>query len=184
MRILGKNMSWFLKTIDKLNIVKLELEKRLLQNLLAKVIFMSENSKKIAAYNSILINKIDDFIKEKFREYGYKDINPSNASVLCIVFRNGGKIKIGKIYDSLLKHKTTITESIKRLVKKGYLKKIKCTQDKRVTYVEVTEKAKIFREDFTKISDELWDVMFKGFNKEEREYLNNLIVRAIDNFNK
>jgi DNA-binding MarR family transcriptional regulator len=103
---------------------------------------------------------------------------------LCIVFRNGGKVKIGKIYDSLLKHKTTITESIKRLVKKGYLKKIKCTQDKRVTYVEVTEKAKIFREDFTKISDELWDVMFKGFNKEEREYLNNLIVRAIDNFNK
>ncbi len=145
---------------------------------------MSEESKGIAAYNSILINKIDDFIKEKFREYGYKDIIPSNASVLCIVFKNGGKVKIGKIYNSLLKNKTTITESIKRLVKRGYLKKVKCTEDKRVTYVEVTEKAKSFRNDFMKISEELWNIIFKGFDEEEREKLTKLIVRAIDNFDK
>ncbi|MGM0641035.1 MAG: MarR family winged helix-turn-helix transcriptional regulator [Thermotogota bacterium] len=145
---------------------------------------MSEKSKGIAAYNSILINKIDDFIKDKFKEYGYKDIIPSNASVLCIVFKNGGKVKIGKIYNSLLKNKTTITESIKKLVKRGYLKKVKCTEDKRVTYVEVTEKAKAFRNDFMKISEELWNIVFKGFNEEEREKLTKLIVRAIDNFEK
>lgn len=145
---------------------------------------MSEESKGLAAYNSILINKIDDFIKEKFKAYGYKDIIPSNASVLCIVFKNGGKVRIGKIYNSLLKNKTTITESIKRLVKRGYLKKVKCTEDKRVTYVEVTEKAKEFRQDFMKISDELWNIIFKGFNEKEREMLTELIVRAIDNFDK
>jgi len=145
---------------------------------------MHEKSKEIAAYNSVLINKIDDFIKEKFKEYGYKDINPSNASVLCIVCRNGGKVKIGEIYDSLLKQKSTKTESIKKLVKKGYLKKVKCTKDKRVTYVVVTEKAKIFQKDFNKISEELSNIIFEGFDKEEREILNDLIVRAINNFNK
>jgi len=145
---------------------------------------MDEDFKGIAAYNSILINKIDDYIKEKFKEYGYKDIIPSNASVLCIVFKNGGKVKIGKIYNSLLKNKSTITESIKKLVKRGYLKKTKCTEDKRVTYVEVTDKAKYFRKDFMKISDDLWNVMFKGFDEEEREKLTKLIVRAIDNFEK
>ena len=145
---------------------------------------MDEDFKGIAAYNSILINKIDDYIKEKFKEYSYKDIIPSNASVLCIVFKNGGKVKIGKIYNSLLKNKSTITESIKKLVKRGYLKKTKCTEDKRVTYVEVTDKAKYFRKDFMKISDDLWNVMFKGFDEEEREKLTKLIVRAIDNFEK
>lgn len=136
----------------------------------------------VATYNSLLRTKINDYLKEQLKACGYDDLVPSYGALLSIVYRNGGTVQIKVIYDSLLKQKTTITEMVNRLVKLGYLTKTQCTEDKRVTYVSLTEKANNFKVDFDRISKELMDKIYGGFSDDEKQKFVNLIAKAIDNF--
>jgi len=137
----------------------------------------------VATYNSLLRIKIDDYLKEQLKDCGSDDLVPSYGALLSIVYRSGGTVQIKVIYDTLLKQKTTITEMINRLVKLGYLTKSQCQEDKRVTYVSVTEKADAFRKDFDRISKELMEKIYGGFSDEEKQELVDLLARAIENFN-
>jgi Transcriptional regulators len=136
----------------------------------------------VATYNSLLRTRINDYLREQLKEYGYSDLMPSHGAVLSIVYKNGGTVQIKVIYDILRKQKTTITESINRLVKLGYLTKAQCISDRRVTYVSLTEKSKAFKRDFDEISAELKEKVYKGFSEEEQQQLVDLLNRAIENF--
>jgi len=138
----------------------------------------------VATYNSLLRTRINDFLKEKLKEYGYEELVPSYGALLSIVYKNGGKIQIKAIYDTLCKQKTTITEMINRLTRLGYLKKNTCCEDRRITYVEATEKALTFKKDFEEISSELQKTVFKGFSEEEKNMFADFMIRAIENFDK
>ncbi|MCI2048737.1 MAG: MarR family winged helix-turn-helix transcriptional regulator [Lachnospiraceae bacterium] len=135
------------------------------------------------AYTSILRTKINLFLREKLKECGYEELIPSYGSVLSVVYKNGGKVQIKTIYDTLCKQKPTITESINRLVKFGYLTRENSPEDARCTYVVATEKALALKKDFNHISDELQNKIFKGFSVEEQQTFVTLMVRAIENFN-
>ena len=136
----------------------------------------------VATYNSLLRTRINDYLREQLKEYGYSDLMPSHGAVLSIVYKNGGTVQIKVIYDILRKQKTTITESINRLVKLGYLTKAQCISDRRVTYVSLTEKSKAFKRDFDEISAELKEKVYKGFSEEEQQQLVDLLNRAMENF--
>jgi DNA-binding MarR family transcriptional regulator len=136
----------------------------------------------VAAYTSQLRTKINEFLRDELKASGYGELVPSYGSVLSVVYKNGGKVQIKTIYDSLSKQKTTITESINRLVELGYLTKETCPTDARCTYVQATEKAQAFREDFGRISKELRERIFRGFTDEEQQRLADMMARAIENF--
>ena len=136
----------------------------------------------VASYTSQLRTKINEFLRDELKACGYGELVPSYGSVLSVVYKNDGYVQIKTIYDSLSKQKTTITESINRLTKLGYLTKETCPTDARCTYVQATEKALAFREDFGRISKELRERIFRGFTDEEQQRLAELMVRAIENF--
>lgn len=143
---------------------------------------MNENSKCFATYNSLLRTHINQFLKNKLKEVDNEDLVPSYGALLSIVYKNGGKVQIKTIYDTLLKQKPTITEMIKRLVKLGYLKKEGSEEDKRINYVVATEKALAFQKDFDLISQELSEKVFEGFTEEEKNQFTALILKSINNF--
>lgn len=136
----------------------------------------------LATYNSLLRTHINEFLKKKLKEIENNEILPSHGSLLYIVYKNGGRIQIKDIYDTLLKQKSTITEMIKRLVNLGYLEKETCINDKRVTYVRATEKALKFQPEFNRISDELLEKLYFNFSKEEKDELVRLVFKSIKNF--
>mgnify|MGYP003780551439 FL=1 len=136
----------------------------------------------VAAYTSQLRTKINEFLRDELKSCGYGELVPSYGSVLSVVYQNDGFVQIKTIYDSLCKQKTTITESINRLVELGYLTKETCPTDARCTYVQATEKALALKEDFGRISKELREKIFKGFSGDEQQQLADLMVRAIGNF--
>jgi DNA-binding MarR family transcriptional regulator len=136
----------------------------------------------VAAYTSQLRTKINEFLRDELKACGYGELVPSYGSVLSVVYQNDGPVQIKTIYDSLCKQKTTITESINRLVELGYLTKETCPTDARCTYVQATEKALAFREDFGRISKELRGKIFENFSEDEQQQLADLMVRAIGNF--
>jgi DNA-binding MarR family transcriptional regulator len=144
---------------------------------------MSATPMGVAAYTSQLRTKINEFLRDELKACGYGELVPSYGSVLSVVYKNDGPVQIKTIYDSLCKQKTTITESINRLVELGYLTKETCPTDARCTYVQATEKALAFREDFGRISKELREKIFGGFSAEEQQQLVDMMVRAIGNFN-
>lgn len=136
----------------------------------------------IATYVSLLRIKMNDFIKIKLKEVENYDLVPSYGALLSLLYKNDGKVQINTIYNTLLKQKTTITEMINRLVKLGYIKKEKCTEDRRVTYVVLTEKSLAFKDDFQNISKKLLDQTLKGFTEEEKVEFVRLISKATKNF--
>jgi DNA-binding MarR family transcriptional regulator len=136
----------------------------------------------VASYTSQLRTKINEFLRDELKACGCGELVPSYGSVLSVVYKNGGKVQIKTIYDSLSKQKTTITESINRLVELGYLTKETCPTDARCTYVQATEKALAFQADFGRISKELQEKIFRDFTEEEQQRLAELMVRAIENF--
>lgn len=146
------------------------------------VMKMNEMNRGIATYNSLLRTQINDFLKLMLKEIGKDELVPSYGTLLSIVYRNGGKVQIKTIYDTILKQKSTITEMINRLVKLGYLEKHSCVEDKRVTYVVVTEKAIAFEPDFNRISKNLMEKVFEGFTEEEKDEYVRLMLKAIKNF--
>lgn len=136
-----------------------------------------------ATYNSHLRTKINEFLRDELKACGRDELVPSYGSVLSVVYKNDGKAGIKTINDSLCKQKTTITESINRLVKLGYLTKETCPTDARCAYVLATEKAWEFRPDFDRISAELRERIFSGFSEEEQQLFVDMMARAIGNFN-
>ena len=136
-----------------------------------------------ATYTSQLRTKINEFLRGELKSCGRGELVPSYGSVLSVVYKNDGHVQIKTIYDSLCKQKTTITESINRLVKLGYLTKETCPTDARCTYVHATGKALAFRPDFDRISSELRERIFRGFSEEEQQQFVDRMARAIDNFN-
>jgi DNA-binding MarR family transcriptional regulator len=137
----------------------------------------------VASYTSQLRTKINEFLRDELKACGYGELVPSYGSVLSVVYKNDGHVQIKTIYDSLSKQKTTITESINRLVELGYLTKETCPTDARCTYVQATDKALAFREDFGRISKELRERIFRGFTDEEQQQFVDMMARAIENFN-
>lgn len=146
------------------------------------VILMKNNTINIAAYNSMLKEKIAEFLKQKLKEVDKEDIVPSYGSLLSAIYNHGGRLQISALYEMLSKPKPTVTEMINRLVLLGYLEKTKCTEDKRVTYVIVTDKAKEFQKHYSDISKELIEKIYEGFTEEEKSEFTKLMIKAIDNF--
>ncbi|MCY6369263.1 MarR family winged helix-turn-helix transcriptional regulator [Clostridium ganghwense] len=136
----------------------------------------------IATYNSLLRDRINDFLKMKLKEVGADDLVPSYGSLLYVVYTHGGRVQISVLYNTLLKQKTTITEMINRLVKLGYLKKEKCAEDRRVTYVIATEKAMDIKKKFDNISEDLLNKLYDGFTEGEKSEFVRLMQKAIKNF--
>lgn len=136
----------------------------------------------VATYTSMLRTRINEFLRDELKACGHGELVPSYGSVLSVVYRKGGQVQIKEIYDSLLKQKTTITESINRLVRLGYLTKETCPTDARCTYVRATDKAIAFQKDFKRISARLQEKIFEGFTEEERQTFVELMGRAIEHF--
>lgn len=133
-------------------------------------------------YTSYLRTKVNEYLRSELKACGHGELVPSYGSVLHEVYSHDGEVQIKDIYDSVYKQKTTITESINRLVELGYLVKAACPTDGRCTYVRATEKAMEFKPDFDRISRQLREKYFQGFTEAEQELFVRMLGRIMDHF--
>ena len=105
----------------------------------------------------------------------------SHMVLLNIVHDNDGKADIKDIVSRLDKKKSTVTEMINSLEKKGYLLKKQSEEDKRIYYVEATEKAKKLAVLSYSIMDKVSAQMKTGFSEEEQKQLSDFLERIHSN---
>lgn len=79
-------------------------------------------------------------------------------------------------------HKSTVTPLVNKLAGLGYVEKVAGQQDKRVTFVRLTERGYALKPRFDQISAQVYETAYRGFSPEEKEQFLSLLKRINQNF--
>ncbi|CAH2212930.1 MarR family winged helix-turn-helix transcriptional regulator [Tepidibacter aestuarii] len=136
----------------------------------------------IVGYISTTRKKYQKFLEKELKEHNIDNIVPSHGSILSVLYKNNGKLSMKEISGLIRRDKSTVTSLCNKLVSFGYIKKEKCEQDRRVTYITLTQKGIDIKPEFEEISKKLIDTVYKGFTKEEEEMFYYLLNKINKNF--
>jgi DNA-binding MarR family transcriptional regulator len=127
--------------------------------------------------------KMTKFIEEQLIEEGINDLVPAYGNILTALYNHEGRLMMKDIARIVGKDKSTITALIKSLIILDYVKKVKSKEDKRITYIELTEKSYAIKSKFDRISNNLNKKAFHGFTRKEKENFLKLLKKMNNNFN-
>jgi DNA-binding MarR family transcriptional regulator len=140
------------------------------------------NDKYIIYFISKTKKKMTKFIEKALKEKGLEDLAPSYGNILTVLYNNNGRLSMNQIGKTIGKDKSTITALVNKLSNLGYVKKEKCIQDRRVTYIILTEKGKAIEGKVNEISGKVNLIAYKNFTKEEKEIFLELLKKMNNNF--
>jgi DNA-binding MarR family transcriptional regulator len=140
------------------------------------------NDKYIVYFISKTKKKMTRFIEKALKENGLVDLVPSYGNILTVLYNNNGKLSMNEIGQLIGKDKSTITALVNKLSKLGYVKKEKCIEDRRVTYITFTEKGKSIEVKVNDISEKVNLIAYKNFSKEEKDIFLRLLKKMNNNF--
>ncbi|QUH18811.1 MarR family winged helix-turn-helix transcriptional regulator [Alkaliphilus sp. B6464] len=140
------------------------------------------NDKYIVYFISKTKKKMTEFIERELKEEELDDLVPSYGNILTVLYDNDGKLSMKEIGELIGKDKSTITVLINKLSKLGYVEKEKCQEDRRVTYIVLTEKGKSIEDKFNDISKKVYLTAYKNFSKEEKDIFLKLLKKMNNNF--
>jgi len=127
--------------------------------------------------------KMIKFIEQKLKENDLNDIVPSHGNILTALYESNGKLTMKEIAKKIGKDKSTVTSLVEKLITLEYIRKEKCTQDKRVTHITLTNKGREIENVFNLISSEVKSTAYKNFTEEEKEIFLELLKKLNTNFN-
>lgn len=140
------------------------------------------NDKYIVHFISKTKKKMINFIEQQLKEKDLNDLVSSYGNILTVLYDNNGKLKMKEIGDLIGKDKSTVTVLINKLLKLGYIKKEKSKEDRRITYIELTEKSEKIKYKFDDISKQVYSTAYKNFTIEEKEIFLKLLKKLNNNF--
>ena len=143
---------------------------------------MSKYKNYSISYISTTRKKYQNFLEKELKEHNIQNIVPSHGSILSVLYQSNGKLTMKEIAKLIRRDKSTVTSLCNKLVSFGYIKKEKCEQDKRVTYISLTQKGIEIRPKFEEISKKLIETAYKGFTKEEEDMFFYLLNKLKNNF--
>jgi len=131
-----------------------------------------------------IISKIKEhangFIMQSLAQHGVRGLVPSHGDILMVLFHKQN-VTMRDIADTIHRTKPTVTVLVAKLADLGLVKKEQSPIDARVSYVELTDKGREFREVFEVISLELTQKLFQGFSEVEQKELEAYLDRVYSN---
>lgn len=122
------------------------------------------------------------FIENKLSENKLDDLIPTHGNILTALYESDEKLTMKDIANKIGKDKSTVTSLINKLESLGYIKKEKSMEDKRITYINLTEKARSIEDRFNFISSQVKDTAYSNFTDEEKEVFLRLLRKLNSNF--
>jgi DNA-binding MarR family transcriptional regulator len=120
--------------------------------------------------------KANTLIERQLRQRGMRGIVPAHGAVLSFLLQQSQPVAIKAVVDNIRRVKSTVTVMIDTLAKHGYVRRLPCATDSRVTYVELTPKGRRLRKDFEEISQVLLRKLYGDMSEKDRQRL----VRQLD----
>lgn len=112
---------------------------------------------------------VQDIVKQDMEKYG---VNPTEFAVLELLYHKGEQ-PIQHIGKKILLASSSITYVVDKLEGKGFVERIACPNDRRVTYASITEAGKRFIESAFPQHEKKIEEVFAPLSDEE---LNTMIV--------
>ena len=86
----------------------------------------------------------------------------------------------GEVAEALHLTKPAISAFVKRLTKSGLIEKVQSAQDRRIYFLEVTDKGKMLIEGDDKLYIELTDIINTSASEEERQQVDSVLDRVVE----
>lgn len=142
------------------------------------------NDKYIVYFISRTKQKMIQFIEKKLEENGIDDLITSHGNILTALYENNGKLTMSQIAKKIGKDKSTVTPLITKLFQLGYIDKLKNEDDKRITYITITDKGRQLESTFNSITSQVHETAYKNFTPEEKQIFLELLKKLNMNFTK
>lgn len=144
---------------------------------------MEERKLENTLYSSIarLFHRNRCFMDEQLRKRGITELGFSHIRIIIIlhVFK---VLSMKEVTEKISKDKSTVTTLVNKLEKKGYLRKKVCEEDRRVTYLELEEKAKEILNIIFEVSDIFQNRVENILDEEERKMFIKIMSKLIENW--
>ncbi len=140
------------------------------------------NDKYIVYFISKTKKKMVKFIEKKLYEKELYNLVPSYGNILTVLYDHNGMLSMKQIGTLLGKEKSTITVIVDKLEKLGYVIKIKSENDRRSTFVCLTEMGKDIEKKFEEISFDVQRTAYNNFTQEEKSEFLRLLKKMNQNF--
>lgn len=108
-------------------------------------------------------------------------IVPSHGGILYELFKDG-KLSMKSLAGRIDRDKSTVTSLVQKLIKMGYVKKVKDESDHRVNYIVLTRKGKELEPVFNDISKKLIQRFYTGLTQEEKRAIIGILERIHRNW--
>ncbi|WP_431029301.1 MarR family winged helix-turn-helix transcriptional regulator [Lysinibacillus sp. LZ02] len=108
----------------------------------------------------IVLSRAQKAISESTHQFFQQEgLNPTEFAVLELLFHKGRQ-PLQQIGNKILLASGSITYVVDKLEKRGYLKRVSCPNDRRVTYAEISEAGCTFMQEiFPKHEQQLHELM-------------------------
>ena len=144
---------------------------------------MEERKLENTLYSSIarLFHRNRCFMDEQLRKRGITELGFSHVRIIIIlhVFK---VLSMKEVTEKISKDKSTVTILVNKLEKKGYLRKKVCEEDRRVTYLELEDKAKEILNIIFEVSDIFQNRVENILDEEERKMFIKIMSKLIENW--
>ena len=117
---------------------------------------------------------LDRIVKQDMKNYG---LNITEFAVMELLFHKGDQ-PIQKVKQRILIASSSTTYVIDQLVKKGHVQREICQEDKRVTYVGITEEGKKLMDDIFPKHAERIETYFEQLTEDELVQLKVLLKKV------
>ncbi len=114
------------------------------------------------------------------QKWGHEGVAPSHGEILMYLMKHG-ECKLSEVADAINKDRSTVTTLSKKLIKLGYVESRKNPEDGRSSLVYLTAKGQSIYDPMIVISEELYDVTYKGISDEERDAFRKTLMKIYDN---
>ncbi len=115
--------------------------------------------------------KANALIEQELKNRGIQGIVPAHGPVLAFLLQQSRPVAIKAVVEHVQRVKSTVTVTISTLEKHGYLRKLPCEADARVTHVELTPKGRRLQQVFEEISRVLLNKLYGNMSEEDQERL-------------
>jgi len=133
------------------------------------------NTEEVIAQIARIRESANALITSELQKRSIEGILPAHGAALVFLFQQKKPVPIKAVVESIRRVKSTVTVMINTLEKYGYVQKIPCETDNRVTYVELTQKGRKLKKDFDEISTILREEIYGKMAKRDREVLVKLL---------
>lgn len=138
------------------------------------------SKKREGGYLISQIHQLSGRIFSKKLKESQIDINHAQGRIIFALWKND-QIPINDLAKETSLSKSTLTTMLERLEKSGHLIRKQSEIDKRIIIVCLTDKSSSLRNDYQKISVDMTDLFYKGFNDDEISQFELYLKRILKN---